>query len=368
MKTIKFIFSAMIILLMANSCQKKISFDAELISSRLVVNGMIEPDNIVDLLVAASKPIPGVVSDFNWIIDANVVLYENGEKIETLDTYDITYDETKVQSYWYGNSAEKRPAKGYRSKHKVVAGNSYKIVVSHPEYDEVTCETVVPEPVPIESIDTSTFVSNKFGYEQNMLNLKITFNDPLEEDNYYRIIAVNTIGQPSVEYHSDKEQDTVVYVTENNMIINDPIINPEQEDANDILFSGPSNVYQVFTDELIQGKTYTINFDVNLYNNWNSELENVDDLGAFYQFKLIFQSLSREAYLYIKSSYEHKYYDGELFVEPVQVFSNVEGGIGILGAQASTVFEIKHGEYPKDNIEYREGYNSYGNNYYSPYY
>lgn len=360
MKTTKLFYTAIILLLISSSCQKKISFDAELISSRLVVNGLIEPDSVVDILIATSKPIPGVVTDFNWITDAEVVLYEDGVKKETLETYDIVYDDTNNLNNWYSDTAEKRPEKGYRSKLKVKAGKTYKLEVTHKDYDAVQCETYVPKVIPIESLDTSTYTSIEHGYEQKIMHLKLTFKDPADEDNYYRLIAYYTHGEPAIERYSENEADTIIYVSEDYLRINDPIINPEQEDANDILFSNPPNIYQVFTDELIQGKEYTINSDLSLFNVYYPELiGQIDSLGGFYRLKIILQSLSREAYLYLKTSYEHQYYNGELFVEPVQVFSNVEGGIGIFGAQASSILKFNKGEYPIDGLEYREGYNNY---------
>ncbi|MFA9388496.1 MAG: DUF4249 domain-containing protein [Prolixibacteraceae bacterium] len=366
MKTIKIIYTALIFALVLNACSKKISFDADLISSKLVINGIIEPDSLVDLVIATSKPIPGTISDFIWLPNATVVLYEDGNKVETLETYDLVYAENDDQeyNYNYNYSEEKRPAKAYRSKLRTKAGSTYRLEITHPDYESVSCETTIPEPVEIISIDTSSFKENQHGYERNVLKVELKFKDPENEPNYYRMIAHVLRGEPTVNYNYETREytDTVVNVTETYANINDPIINPENEDANDILFNSPSNRYNVFTDELIDGKEYTITFKLEYYVN-RFDLDSItENMGAFYNIDFILQAISRETYLYYKSSYEHKYYDGELFVEPVQVFSNVENGIGIFGATSGTSFSYKDGEYPIDGVIYQQG------NYYNYYY
>ncbi|MDA3928171.1 MAG: DUF4249 domain-containing protein [Prolixibacteraceae bacterium] len=362
MKSNHLIYTVILLLTLFISCQKKISFDSDLISSKMVVNGFIEPDSVINILVATSKPIPGVVSDFIWLENATAVLFEDGVEIETLETYDLVYNETENNDYWYGDTAEKRPKKGYRSKLKVSAEKTYRLEVSHPDYDDVYCETIIPKPIEILSIDTTTVYTNEQNWEQEQLNVKLKFKDPENEDNYYRLVAFVTKGEVSIEYYDKEVMDTIVYISETYLRIDDPIINPEQEEANDILFSAPSNVYSVFTDELINGKEYTVNFDLSLKDNYyyGNEMETEFDpisMGQFYELKIVLQAISRESYLYIKSSYEHKYYDGELFVEPVQVFSNIENGIGIFAGQSSTIKIYSEGQYPIDGVDYREGYN-----------
>lgn len=357
MKTNTTLYIILSLWLILGGCQKKIDFNADLISSKLVINGIIEPDSIIDILIATSKPIPGVVSDYIWINDATVVLYEDGEKIETLYTYDIPYaDNEESNDYQSRYEADKRPEKRYRSKLKTKAGSTYKLEITHPDYEDVSCETSIPKPIQIISYDTITTTSEKYGYEQQNLDVKIKFQDPANEANYYRMIAYIKKGTLGIEYNENN--DTVVYISESYSNIDDPIVNPENEDANDLLFDSPWNQYGVFTDELIDGKEYTINISLRTSES-NYRNETIEGPGEFYSIKFILQTISREAYLYIKSSDEHRYYDGQLFVEPVQVFSNVKNGIGILGGVSSSSFTIDEGFYPIEGIEYREGSNNY---------
>jgi len=347
-------------LILFTACKKEIQFNADLISSKMVVNSFIEPDSIINVIIAGSKPIPGVVSNFHWIGNATVKLFVDGEEKETLGTYTTIQNNNNS----YNPSYNVDTITGYRSVLKAEIGKTYQLVITHPDYETVTCETNIPKPVEIISIDTSSSVDEGNYYNPYYRNLKVAlkFKDPANEINYYRLVACAKQGRYSVEYNRTNNVDTVIVVSNSYFSLNDPIINPNEEDANDFLFDSPGNRYNVFTDELIDGKEYTVNFDITTVNPSPTDTTSLEGKGQFYNLTFILQTLTRESYLFLKSSYEHQYYDGDPFAEPVQVFTNVENGIGIFAGCSSKGKTYTRGTYPIDGIEYR-----YSDYYYSNY-
>ena len=355
-----FILTLLIALLMS-ACREEVQFNDENIASKMVVNSFIEPDSLIKVSVAGSKPIPGIPSDFNWINDASIKLFVDGKETETLKTMEVSVPEGNNNYY----DQSYTPSVVYYSETKAEVGKIYKLEISHERYGLATCETTIPEPIQIISLDTMVIGTTRYNNEYNILNVKLKFKDPANEANFYRLIAYVNQGIYREKRYQDTVMDSVIEVRENYLTIFDPVINPEQEDANDFLLGSPRNPYNVFTDELIEGREYTVNFDINIYNHLRIEGIDMTRKGEFHQIKFILQSITPETYLFLKSSYLHHYYDGDLFAEPVQVFSNVENGLGILGGQSNDVISFQKGNYPVDSINYHYGYY---NTYYYPNY
>lgn len=355
-----YIFAA--ILIIGTACQEEIKFKSNQISSKMVVNSFIEPDSLIKVLIAGSKPIPGVISNFNWIDNATVKLFVDGEEKETLTTYTTNTNSNRDYSFNY-NDTESNTTIGYCSSLKAEVGKTYKLEITHPDYDNSTCETYIPQAIEIISVDTATIdYRNNWDYDRQQLKVALKFKDPANEVNYYRLIAHLTQGIYIEKYYDKTVIDSFVNVRESYISIKDPVITPEQENANDFLFETPGNPYNVFTDELIDGREYTVNFEITIPNFYRNEKIDYLSKGEFYQVKFLLQTLPRETYLFLKSSYDHHYYDGDLFAEPVQVFSNIENGLGIFGGQSNSVINISKGTYPMDNIDYRDNYYyNYGN-------
>jgi hypothetical protein len=104
------------------------------------------------------------------------------------------------------------------------------------------------------------------------------------------------------------------------------------------------NRYRVFTDDLFNGSEYTFKMQVRI----NPD-EEEDDNDYYYtanypdpvslELYVELQHLTRDYYLYLKSRANARTNEdfGGMFTEPIQVYTNVEGGIGILGSYASTI-------------------------------
>ncbi|MGF7140407.1 DUF4249 domain-containing protein [Roseimarinus sediminis] len=346
----------LILLSILSACRKEIDFDKKLIEPKMVVNGFITNDSLITLTVAASKPIPGIERPFTWINDAKVELYVDGILSETLKARTIEMTDPN-ENQWYDDMG--LPTVEYQSETtRGEIGKTYKVLVSHPDYETVWGETSIPTPVTPEHIEyeLSNETQDEY-YIESRVVFQLTLNDPANIDNYYRLAMRHKTGQRMVEYNYETDDSTeyiyVEYSSSSYIQSEDPILSPD-EDANDFLFGSPSNRYNLFTDELIDGKKYQLDFYLPFYWTYIYEEDESNDEGEFYQVSLYFQTLTREAYLYMKSSYEHYWYDEDFFAEPVQTYSNIVNGAGIFAGYTSQLTTVQEGEYPIEGMEYRE--------------
>jgi hypothetical protein len=370
MKQMNLIIKTAMVLIVAlgfAACQKEIEFDQRLIEPKLVINSFICADSIIEASIALSRPIPGVQKSYEWVNNAKVVLYTNGEKTEELSVFEIEYPEEEDYYYYYGSNNDK-PTVVYRTINtKAEAGKTYKLEVTHAEHETAYGETTLPIPIDIIELDTETKTMNyEYGGSENQLIVKMKFKDRPNEENYYRITFTRTWGSKKQFYEWETYTDTsytIVVSTrqEGNYLNTSDKLLSSDNDANNLLFGSPNNRYNLFTDELIQGKEYELSFvaisehiyegikEKNIYSN----------PGEFHHIDVKLSTISREAFLYMKSSSEQNWYGNDFFTEPVQAFSNIKNGAGIVAGYSSAVKSIRNGTYPIDTIKYEIDNNIY---------
>ncbi|MFA9388493.1 MAG: DUF4249 domain-containing protein [Prolixibacteraceae bacterium] len=333
------------------SCEKEIIIDVEANRPKLVINGFVAADSIIEITIGASKTVLDVdTADFVWIDDAIATLYVDNEEKEQLSIYPIKPIDN-INYEYYGLP---QPTVGYRSTlTKGEVGRTYKLVVTHPRFETATCETTIPVPQKIISISKSTEFLDYSTYSYVRLNLYLTFEDDVDANNYYRITPKIRRG----EWKTDSEEDTTGYIIVGEgfdaLSSDDPILNPSKTDVNDFLINSPYNRYLIFTDELLSGNTC----EVRLHQNFNAYVLRNNQInskpGEFYSYTIYLNTLSQEAFLYVQSSYMQLWYRDDYFAEPVQVYSNIKNGVGIFAGYSSSQITISDGEYPVDGVEYR---------------
>jgi hypothetical protein len=349
------------------SCQKEIEFDSKLIAPKMVINGFIQQDSLISITIGTSKTIAGVNKPNVWIDDATVKLFVDGEEKETLSTFNIAdysinfYNSNSPQTV--GDSTHL--IKCYRSQSiKAETGKTYKLVVSHPNYKTVTCETTIPQSVIIESIDTIYLNDSYDGYANYKLKIKIKFKDPSGEKNYYRLVYKRLVGYSYPKNYDPKDTTTMIVVSYEEIGTQidseDPIINPSEKDANDLLFGSSSNTFNIFTDDLIKGKEHELSFNDFNYAYNPSEIDT--SINEFFMLNIDLQSITHEAYLYMKSVGASNYYSNDLFSEPIPIFTNIENGIGIFAGYSSSLISISKGKYPINGVKYQFDNIGYINN------
>ncbi len=290
-----------------NSCYKDIEINIEESERRIVMNAMFFNDSTVK--VSLTKTV-GLNYSYNKILprveNATVKLYENDVFVENL-----TYTENGI----------------YVTNILVEKNKRYKIIA---EVDDkiVTGEAIIPEDNSFEKI--KLIQTNE--YQENIV--EFTIPDVKDIENFYVIDAYfyDTLYYWNEDY---TQIDSLgLYKNYANIHFDDQFSVSEM----DYIFFNPYiNSGIIFNDHFFDGQKYVQNINVSAFK-WSESPNPLQD--SFYVYFRLF-SVNEDFYNYIISYGEYQYSIDNPFVEPVNVYSNIEGGIGILGGFSFTVDSVK---------------------------
>lgn len=310
-----------VLMLMVGSCQKVIEFNGKITEPLFVINSFITPDSVVKAQLTESRFFLSNQTTFNTVDNATITLMVNGLPKENLLHTDSGF---------------------YVGSYHPSVGDSISLIVKSPGKNSLSCGTkVVPAPI-ITSIDTTSVYTgistpliniNKMtqkidtiGYSQSRtLKVVLHFTDVPDIRNYYRLVVITKTNSILGSYDNyNFSFDDIVSGNTNQNSVGPPT-------------SLTSNKYNVFSDDLFNGKTYPLTFSIS---------DNINHYSAgnsfFYpQREMIvkLQSISKSYYLYLQTRASTK--NNNFFSEPVQVYSNVTGGIGILGSYTESIRVLK---------------------------
>ncbi|MBE0668678.1 MAG: DUF4249 family protein, partial [Bacteroidales bacterium] len=196
--------------------------------------------------------------------------------------------------------------------------------------------------------DTTESVSD---WGDMQISVKVRISDPAGVDNFYRLTAVRTDGA----YYGNKDEpwnpEVPVTVYEEDCSYSsydEPLIAPQQEEE-DLFGMYIENRYYLFSDELIAGKNYDLTLKIP--HSWPDP-----DYYEFSHFNIRLESVSRELYLYLRSLSAHQQTKDNFLTEPVLVYTNIENGLGVVGARVSSAVNIEIGSYPVEGVTYQYGF------------
>lgn len=276
-------FFLLIMLVQNFACTKPYSLKLDAIEKRIVVDALFCTDSLMRIRLTEDASLKeDVHKGFKPIENARIFLYEDNSIIDTA--------KYKGDGVYYGNF---KPKTGVLYKMKAVAEG----------YPEVQAENRIPELVYIDSLSKG-FNDDYYG----QYKIKYIFEDPISISNYYLI----SVGYYNY-YEGQKYWNEAYYRT----------IDPSVGE-----WFTQMDQLPVFSDDIFDGQKYE--FPVQL----------VINRPEMMYFRLY--SISENMYLYIKSYNEQipKFGDDilELFqrglVEPIPIYSNVEGGLGIFAGYA----------------------------------
>jgi hypothetical protein len=168
-----------------------------------------------------------------------------------------------------------------------IEGKTYQVYGYADGYPVLSGKCTVPIAVPINFIESTLDTIN------NILECSLNFTDPANTLNYYRLYTYHissSSGYPDPGY----------------IKCDDPIVDD----------------YYVFTDEFIKGSTYNLRFDIQ---NISNEIDQV---------MVELWSISESTYYGWKSSFLYQEANDDIYAEPVQLYSNVENGLGVISASS----------------------------------
>ncbi|MDR1562610.1 MAG: DUF4249 domain-containing protein [Dysgonamonadaceae bacterium] len=312
------VFVCIFLALFLISCEKEISFSGERGNSVLVLNGILTADSVVRVHLSESRFFLDN-DEFKTVDDAVVRLWKNGFEVETLDFLD---------NGWY------------ESDFIAGEGDSLMIDVLYDGHD-VRAETVIVKPVQVLGIDTVSFSAkwsddvmyyspaddksddDVLGVTSLHLNfdLDLVFDEPADEKNFYDVRLYVKFFYYGYSIHYPLPY-----------ILDDPVLNMQISGEDDTNYGSYSHL---FNDELINGKQYSVNLKLEDYYCLLSPfyLEKGDPVSACLYVELV--SLTEPYYLFGETSQSALgMEDGfaGMVSEPVRIYSNVDGGIGLLGS------------------------------------
>ncbi|WP_186756482.1 DUF4249 domain-containing protein [Echinicola salinicaeni] len=283
------------------SCEKEIAWDLPEQSANLVVHADLYNDSIPKVRLTYSKSILDTSLHFKPVTDAEVILSNN--------------DKTVILKY-------KEEEGIYFSNDIILEENErYQVRVNAEGYDPVFSEVVVPKMVPIAEVKFNEEGSSENNDPQE--GVTIIFDDPAEEDNYY-VILTRIIREYDYGNGNSGSQELFVYMEPKN-----PVYQKEYNSGAGIMFN----------DQLFAGETAKIDLKLS-----GSFLRGYDHNGGDavnQEIYFILYSVSESYFRFYNTFGLQSYNNGDPFAQPVQVYTNVENGLGVVTGQSVFSYRFK---------------------------
>jgi hypothetical protein len=266
----------------AASCNQQIPFDDPQTEPKLVVHSFIEPNDPVSVSVSRSSSIlrPRDVEVLN---DVAASFYENGTHVG-----DFTVDESDI----------------YNLDFYPTLGNVYEVRVEDDELESISSETTIPSPA---SVSNVTVEDVELLDDDSVFRIAFDLDDP-DGENFYILHVVQQFSVGS--------QSGVSFVS------TEPYFLGGSQD--NYFWSGAA-----FRDDSFNGQKKRMVIDVDWFNP-----------GEDITYQILLVTASEEHFLYHLSYRAYQETNGDPFAQPVQIFSNVENGLGIFAGHNKTFTEI----------------------------
>jgi len=333
MKSIKIYLSILFGIFFLASCEKEIEFKGEITEPLIVVNCFITPDSVMTAHVSESRFFLVDNVTFRNVKNADVSVWVNGVFKEKM-----SFVENGI----------------YKGTYAPVIGDSIKLVVKVPTMKDVSCEELIspqPEIISIDTTDLWTGQTYNIQYGSQTTNggqttytndtiatvtghqidYTLKFKDNGNEKNFYRLVVMTKEHYFTIDTTTS---DTTTVIRDNYYFSFTDVVSGNNAN-NDPLSMGDfsaNNEYNVFSDELFNGKTYSLTFTTNedVYN-YKADYPYGREMPGKKVVNIYLQNISKSYYLYLKSRPAALNGNG-FFSEPVQIHNNITGGIGILGS------------------------------------
>ena len=321
------------------SCEKEIEFKGEHIDPKLVINSIVEAGQPVKAYISKSVFFLDNANETQAPDDLVATLYVNGNRIGEMTPHNDTVADS--EGYYLPDLGMYKIIKVYTHDYCPAEGDVVKITASANGFDDVEGSTsALPNAVTWHLGDLQTiFWETEFDvYEEDTvwsilgqfeLTVEVTDPNPSQTD-YFRILLGN-----DNEY--DYESGNTYYIRTS---YDDPIFGANVSNSDFIDFDFQTMPEGVFTDVLFDGKSYQIKMPLYFYLNFLN-----DSAPDSFPVSFNLEHLSKEYYYYLNTC-EQSDEIMQFFSEPIQTYSNVEGGFGIVGGRTTDTLWL---ELPMEN-------------------
>jgi hypothetical protein len=293
---------AAVTLLVFGACEKDLDLEIREQGGQLVLFSFITPDSVFKVHV--SKSVSNLsLNDFDRVYNSTVNIYQN----ETLvDSFLFPFDQL------WASRPEVKPQEG----------DVFKIVVNDGEGLTATGQTTVPQAIPIARLDTATITSlSADGTYQQTFKCTLVIPDPEDEANYYQLFMLekscslidgNTICVKQMVDFA-KEDDVFYFRDQEGSLLGG------------IDFGG------CFSDFLFQGTQYSLDVQIPL------QYKSNPPAGTQRTLYFLLISQTSDYYNYFRSRVVAEYSYDLPIIDPIKIFSNIEGGLGLVGGLSVAV-------------------------------
>ena len=301
MKLLNFLLP--VVLIAASSCETFVELEIPDNEQRLVINGLLEPSRPVFVHVSSSNSILEE-EEFQIIKDAIVTITDEGGMVHSLK---FVEPNEWAPDYGYYTTEEFDP----------VAGSIYSIAVSKLGFETATSDTKIPSKPKIKSFSYKLLPSEQnpyIQYQYPKMEFNLVFDDPAGENHYEIELYYEGVGEMTDHEGNPYEMSygQFAYLHPKNPAY-------EQDYRND-----PGII---ISDRLFDQQEASIDFQTSIPANVKLNL------------KVYLREISKESFRYDMSYSLQRNNSGDPLSQPVQVFSNIKNGFGILAAQHSTYLE-----------------------------
>lgn len=307
-------------MLVTASCEKFIEIDLPDFETKFVIQGTLEPGLPIHIMVSKSKdPLASVnwvtyvddvfgIEQFEIVKDAQVEIIVDGQK-----SYPLYFEEhfslggyTDLGRYTIDDL-------------EIEEGKTYELIVSGSNLPTASSKVVIPYPVDINSVLVERGRPVEFEYFP-MVDFTLNFTDPYE-NNFYEIKAV---VEP-YQYEINVWGDTVAlhkWPQEAYPELKNPLYGENRGFA-----GGPQSL---ITDRLFNGREISLEY----YCYPPSYAE------EGFNVRVYLRNISEDWYKYETTAHLQRSNQADPLAQPVQVHSNIIGGLGILKAGTVTLYEV----------------------------
>ncbi|WP_293015027.1 DUF4249 domain-containing protein [Mongoliibacter sp.] len=198
----------------------------------------------------------------------------------------------------------------------------YSITVEVPGYETIQLNETIPQKVAIKEF----IVRGSTGEDWNRSDeISIIFDDPVGE-NFYEISAFQERIMTFEDQFGNERTETMIYPI--SLRSKDPVY------QQDYLWRTI-----LFNDRLFDGRTFEMEM-TSSGTAFSMEERELPE-GFRVSIYIVLKSISKSYYLYENTFNLQAYSDGDPFAQPVQVYTNINGGLGILKSEAAYEFKVR---------------------------
>ncbi|HHU97174.1 MAG: DUF4249 domain-containing protein [Bacteroidota bacterium] len=347
-------------LLLTAACEKVITLDTEKYVPKIVMNGILSPDSLIEIKVSKSFLYTDTTPNRNLMEGASLTLFVNNVEVEKLQK--VRVDTTSLASV-------------YRSTVYPKVGDRVRVEASAAGYPTAWAETTVPVPPVIHSVDTATFITERSIIKNNPptsptegkvfqnMRIKMEVSGSAPNLNQHFLLQARIMTEEIEEHPNLPTRYLYIYTDD------DPIFEESHRHSlvEDVITEGAElkGVRQydsaLFSNKRFRDNRYTLDFSVTDFYYYHITYEErgwglpvKKELFLNPPIEVLFTAVSPELYPYYKRRNDDPDSDREsiqTISEPELTYSNVQNGIGVVGAIAPTKARIETPPWSFEEIE-----------------